>query len=299
MRLRFGGALAVFVLLAACGTAPTLDGSQTVAQSGGAEQVEVDSGPFQSCYGAVAFELPAPAPQRELFVVIDQTTALDPQLVNLLSDRVAAYLASGGGAKVTVAAFSATTASKFALVKFSGEAEQAFAEDMRDSVNRPKRDALDACLAKAPRNLATRTDAEIKALLSSDSGSYASSEIIGSLTSISEAVRASTATSKTVLIVSDLLEHSSTTSFYQNSDIREIDLVAEMQKVADRNQFGDFGGARIYVMGAGLLPPEADQNATRNAARLLRLRGFWQNWFENSNATLAGYGQPVLQVPLS
>lgn len=290
--------LIAYTLLAACGTGPTLPEGQTVNPKSDEQTVEAGSGPFESCYRSVDFELPAPAPQRELFVVIDQTTALDPQLVALLSSRVADYLESGGGAKVTVAAFSATTASNFALVKFSGEAERPFAEDMRDSVNRPKRDMLDACLAAAPRNLARRADAEIKALLRRDSGNYANSEIIGSLSSISEAVRASTARSKTVLVVSDLLEHSSTTSFYQNSDIREIDLATEMQKVADRNQFGNFGGAKIYVIGAGLLPPEADQNATRNAMRLVRLREFWQNWFENSDAMLAAYGQPVLQVPL-
>ena len=291
------GALAALALLAGCGTGPTMGDQQNNGGADAAAVAQAGSGPFESCYASTQFDTPAPAPARELFVVIDQTTALNARLAGSLTSKVADFLDDGPG-RVTIASFSANTVGNFATVDFTGEAEGPVAQDMRNSVNARKLELLDACLGPMPRNLAARATAEINALVRTDSGDFANSEIIGSLAALSEAVRASQAQDKRVLVVSDMLEHSSTTSFYQNRGIRDFDTMAELQRVADRHQFGDFGGAQVYVMGAGLLPPEAQQNETRDSARLLRLREFWQNWFENSNAHLVGYGQPDLIVGL-
>ncbi|ANU07595.1 hypothetical protein [Paraurantiacibacter namhicola] len=286
--------LAAFALVA-CGTGP---GSGDASDGSAASTQDIaiaGSGPFEDCYQQAAFgtDLPVPGVERELFVIIDQTTPMPSALVESLSRKVAEYLA-GGSAKITVASFSANTASNFATVNFTGEAQGPVDESKRNDLNARKLAQLETCLAQMPGKLAARTDAEMRALVSTDGGSFASSEILGSLTALSEAVLVSQARDKTVLVVSDMLEHSSTTSFYADKSIRDFDVGAELQKAVDRRQLGDFGGAKVYVMGAGLLPPDSDAAATRDAAQLYTLKNFWQNWFENSNASLAGFGQPEL-----
>lgn len=286
--------------LTACGTGP--GGGNGEDAAGGMvsnEQAVANSGPFVDCYQQAAFgdDVTVPDAERELFVVIDQTTPMPPTLVESLSRKVAEYLAEGP-AKITVASFSANTANNFATINFSGESQAGVPQEQRNSLNARKLAQLDGCLQQMPAQLAARTDAEMRALLSKDGAGFASSEILGSLTSLSEAVRASESAEKSVLVVSDLLEHSSTTSFYADKKIRDLDVQSELQKAADRQQLGDFGGAKIFVMGAGLLPPDSDTAATRDAAKLFTLKNFWQNWFENSNASLAGFGQPELITSL-
>ena len=101
-----------------------------------------------------------------------------------------------------------------------------------------------------------------------------------------------------VILVSDMLEHSTITSFYLNRDIRTIDPEIELARADSATVFGDFGGARVIVIGAGLLPPDVDAGRTRNTATLAALRQFWTEWFRRSKATLSDYGQPDLVDPV-
>jgi hypothetical protein len=283
-------------LPAAC-TDPSFPTSQNQGQAEDDKAAVAGSGPFPSCYAEAAFDEPAPAIEREVFVIIDRTTALSPALVESLTQRVAEYVGRPG-TKVTLGTFSATTSQAYAGLGFSASAETPWHSDQRDSVNANKLRALDMCLGDQPAKLAARAANEIRAAAPVDSGSFANSEIMGSLASLSEAVRTSPAKEKLVVLASDLLEHSSTTSFYESKAIRQIDAAVELGKAERARLFGDFGGAKIAIMGAGLLPPEADPNQTRPADRMLGLEDFWRGWFEKSNGTVVAFGKPQLMTPL-
>lgn len=289
------------LVLAACGPRPSEGGDQPLVANDEdlPEYAQRDGGEFPDCYETSPVAgLETPAIPRELFVIIDQTTPLAEGLIDSLTGKVSDYL-EGGGARVTVASFSANTAGSFPDIAFEGLSGAPVPEDRRSSLNMRALRQLDECLADISGHLSHRANAEIRALVRTDSGDYANSEILGSLTALSEAVRASGAGKTSVLLVSDLLEHSSTTSFYDSRNIRKLDLEVELQKALDQRQFGDFGGAKVYVMGAGVMPPEAEQGATRNSTELRLLREFWELWFDGSNANLEGYGAPNLLVDLN
>jgi hypothetical protein len=132
-----------------------------------------------------------------------------------------------------------------------------------------------------------------RGLLQSFPSELQKSDVISTVTEISRQVKASSVTSKTILIVSDMLENSSITSFYSKNATRRIDPDTELAIVGQNNLFGDFGGASIYVMGAGMVQ-ETDKSVYRDPKTMRALKAFWEGYFRKSNGNLIEFGAPGL-----
>jgi len=52
----------------------------------------------------------------------------------------------------------------------------------------------------------------------------------------------------------------------------------------------DLGGARVYVFGGGLAPPDA---GFRDQAELVALESFWRRYVKDSGGELVAFGKPV------
>lgn len=93
-----------------------------------------------------------------------------------------------------------------------------------------------------------------------------------------------------------MLENSSVSSFYANQAVRRIDPEREMKIAIDNKLLANFEGARIYVLGAGLLPEDVGKNkkAHRDVKTMQALSTFWNSYFEKSAAKLLDFGQPAL-----
>jgi hypothetical protein len=137
------------------------------------------------------------------------------------------------------------------------------------------------------------------------SSDLAKSDVIGSLTETSRIVKVSQTPRRIVLVVSDMLENSSISSFYANNSVRKIDPVKELKAVEANSLFGDFGGASVFVMGAGLIPEDLPGNGSkkvkiqyRDPKTLIALKQFWSDYFVRSNAKLEEFGMPALLAPI-
>jgi hypothetical protein len=130
------------------------------------------------------------------------------------------------------------------------------------------------------------------------SGEIAKSDVMASLKDIAGKVRQSQAKEKVVLLVSDMLENSSITSFYTSQVVRKIDPAKELGLAQDNQLMADFADARVYVIGAGLLNDSKNKTAYRDPKTMLALRSFWQSYFEKSHARLMEFGQPALLNPV-
>jgi hypothetical protein len=100
-----------------------------------------------------------------------------------------------------------------------------------------------------------------------------------------------------------MLENSGISSFYANKNVRAIDPTAELKKAQDAQVVGDFGGARIFVLGAGLVQESAggksrDSGVYRNPKTMALLRQFWEGYFVASHAKLIEFGAPALISPV-
>lgn len=283
----------MLALLAACGP----DGSnETATLTAAAVNEQLAGLDIPDCYAASGLGVPAPAPARAVFVLVDQTTGLDDHLRATARDNLAGLLQPG--ATFTISTFSAFSRDHYATNLDEAGLQAPIPEAARSALSVRGLERLDACLGPQAQIAVAHAAHDLDAATGASSASFSNSEIMASLAQLSQAVRASTAPDKVVIVISDLMEHSAATSFYRNRTIRVIDPAAEMQK-AERNQLlGDFGGARIAVIGAGLLSPGSRTDATRDTAALASLHDFWQQWFERSHARLVAYGQPDLVAPI-
>lgn len=248
-----------------------------------------------SCYAAVKSGMSASPPTREIFLLVDQTTPIDETIRSSVLDAVGRLAAPGSS--FTVAKFSEFAPGHAAAITAAGTIEQSVPAAQRDSIGVRLLHNLDQCLA-AQAVYGKRIAVEsAQAALASSHGSFAHSDVMASLRQLSATVSASPARERIVILVSDMLEHSSATSFYERKMLRTIDPRSELSIARNQHLTGDFRGARIFVIGAGAIAP--DQAGTyRSAAAIDALQSFWNAWFHLSNARLAGFGEPNLMTPI-
>lgn len=157
---------------------------------------------------------------------------------------------------------------------------------------------FDACIkGQYGYGIKLALDAVGKALQAS-SADLAKSDVISSLTEVSHLVKENPVKNKKILLVSDMLENSTISSFYAKNAVRKIDAAKELKVVEGNNLFGDFADAGVYVMGAGMMP---EQRGTQNKSVLYRdpktlaaLKSFWEGYFSHSNGKLQEFGSPEL-----
>lgn len=251
-----------------------------------------------SCYAAGKLEFKSDPVQRAFFIVLDETVVLDDGLKRSLWELVKPLIAPG--TEVSVYRFSAYSQGKYLDVVASGALELPIPARLRDSVSVPKLKTFDACMNGQAQFAANLTRNAVGKVLADSSFNLGKSDIEGSLFALSKVVKESKAPVRTVLLVSDMLENSTVSSFYQNKGVRNIDPAAELKKVEVAKLFGDFGGASVYVMGAGLIESPANKDARaaavqyRDTKTMASLQQFWTGYFERANAKLDAFGAPAL-----
>lgn len=248
---------------------------------------------LQTCYND---KIPAKnlVADTEIFLVIDQTTMFDSSLEQSVADNVRPFLKSGNAFSVTQ--FSAFTQGHYTDVMVSGRLDTELPNAVRNDVSKPVLTKFDQCMSLQPRLASQLVGQAMKVAFGGSSSDIARSDIFASLKDISGKVRQSPAQHKIVLLASDMLENSSVTSFYAHQTVRQINVDKELKLVADNQLYGDFGGARVYVIGAGLLAEDAKQprGIYRSTQTMQALSKFWGTYFQKSNAELVEFGQPAL-----
>ena len=248
-----------------------------------------------SCYAAGKLEIKPDPLQRAFFIVLDETVVLDDALKRSLWELVKPVVVPG--TEVSIYRFSAYSQGKYLDVVASGVLEMPIPARVRDSVSVPKLKTFDACMNGQAQYGQTLARNAIGKVLADSSFDLSKSDIDGSLFALSKVVKESKAPVRTVLLVSDMLENSTVSSFYQNKGVRNVDPAAELKKVEAAKLFGDFGGASIYVMGAGLIQATAGAKTPaqyRDTRTMNSLQQFWSGYFERSNARLEAFGTPAL-----
>jgi hypothetical protein len=248
-----------------------------------------------SCYAAARVEPGlSRSPSRAVFLLVDQTTSLDAALTQTVRENLRRLIRPG--TSFTVATFSAFQGGHFTRVTTSGTIEQAVPDARRPGVPTVRLARLDACLRRQSAFAARHILASYAAAAGERAAGFPRSEIMASLKQLSQRVAATRARDRIVIVASDLLEHSTATSFYRNRGLKVIVPADEMRLALRLGLIGNFGGARVYVVGRGQLPPE-DRAGGRDIRALNALESFWTAWFRRSNARVV-LGQPDLVTPI-
>ncbi len=247
-----------------------------------------------SCYAAARLPVPRPRPLRSVFVVVDQTTALDAGLRRTVSSNFQRLLQPG--TSFSIATFSAFSHGHHTAVVSSGALESPVPRGVRPGLPVNRLAALDRCLLRQ-RQFAQRIAGRALArAMGVPATRFANSEIMGSMAHLSERVRAAPGR-RIVILASDLLEHSSAASFYRGARLRTIVPEAELHNARRLSLLGNFGRASIFVVGTGMLPPEAG-SSVRHVEAMNALISYWRMWFRASNAGPITIGRPDIVVPV-
>lgn len=247
-----------------------------------------------SCYATNKMEMAAPASQHDVFILLDETTPLDDNLKAKLYAITQSLIRPG--VRFSVLSFSAYAQGRYLNRHVAGVIELPLSEKVRPSIGAKVLRKFDACMAAQElygRNLALKAEKQVMDQATVD---LKKSDVIVSLSEVSHLVKASSAPKKTVLVVSDMLENSSIGSFYAKNAVRRLDPDKELATVAREKMMGDFGGAEVYVMGAGIVP-EASAAVYRDPKTMGALKSFWQAYFTKSNGNLVEFGAPELLSP--
>jgi hypothetical protein len=255
-----------------------------------------------SCYAANKIAPPQVPYDQVVYVLIDQTVQLDATLQKSVLDNVQSMLKPG--TKFVIAEFSAFSQGHYLNVLHTGVIERPIPADDEGNVVMSRLRDFHTCMQQQlvyGQRLALATTAQV---LKSGTSSLDRSDILMALKSVSSAVAQEKAAHKLVFVVTDGLENSSVTSFYARNAVRRVNVGVELKKAQDNNLFGDFGSARVYVLGAGVMQPAsngstAERDGYRDPKTLMDLKQFWSGYFSRSNAQLVEFGAPALLEPLA
>lgn len=253
-----------------------------------------------SCYAANKLTSPQ-AIERELFILVDQTTPLDSGLQNSVRENVGRLVVPGSA--FLVGSFSSFGQGRYLEILTAGTLEIPISAKARDDIGVKLLRSFDKCMQDQLSYGQKVAAAALEKAMSASSPDLARSDIMASLKELSGRVRKSIAREKIVFVVSDMLEYSSVSSFYANRNVRLLDPAQEMKKAEAAQQIGDFAGARIFVLGGGLLQERTVGNSKdigvyRDPKMLGALKQFWDQYFLRSNAKLIEFGTPALLSPV-
>jgi hypothetical protein len=231
-------------------------------------------------------------------VLIDQTTIADDNLKAKVHDTIASFLRENESATYSLNGyvFSSFLAGQYMQHDLKDVLhERSLTESQRNKVVKRNLQAFDSC---QKTKSFTVVDKKLTAFLASAYANdiqLAKSDIMESFKKAGDDIRQSKARSKVVVIYSDMLENSTITSFYASNAVRKIDHTKELALVEKAGMFADFGGAKVYVMGAGLVSEQGKAKGVyRDPKMMQELKTFWTEWFKRSNAELVEFGAPEM-----
>ncbi|MBZ2169469.1 hypothetical protein [Marinobacter sp. F4216] len=244
---------------------------------------------FPTCYGVLGGMVQEQPAKRELFVVIDQTLEFNVDLKRHVHAKVHEYLQPGD--RVSVLTFSAYAEGRYAQMPLTGKLDHPLDEDTRFETGKSDLRKFDRCMERQQAFVRAKVDETLKAAFAEASTDLPKTELMGSLFNFGHGViSASQTPEKTVLIVSDMMENSSAVSFYRNGGISNLNVDAALKQTEEAGLFSNLGGATVNVIGAGI----SGNDGYLSQTAMRKMQSFWRDYFEQSEARLAGWGQPEL-----
>ena len=247
-----------------------------------------------SCYPSI--KLSARSPETQLIVLVDQTTQFDASLQQSIATNLASFIKPGQS--FSVFQFSAFTQGHYAQKVVEVTLDPLLPANERNAINKVLLTKFDACLKQQISQASSLAAQALQVSFGGTSKDIAKSDILSSVKAISNAIRQSPAKDRVVLIASDMLENSSISSFYAHNTLRKIDPTKELGLAMAAQAIGDFGNARVFVLGAGVLSDPKQSQGYRDPKSLNALADFWREWFKKSNANLVEFGTPALLSPV-
>jgi len=225
-----------------------------------------------------------PKPRKALFILIDQTLAYDEEFVEEVKSKVLPWLRPGRFVEIIV--FSSDSGGKYtrSILRLLMDPEVPEEKLLIRHLHTYQRFHPEVLRAQKKT-----VEVYLKRAMEEGDPDIPKSNIVETLKRVSSYVKEFPAEEKTVLVVSDMLQNSDVTSFYYRNGVRLVNPARELKKVEEAGLLGDFGGARIFVIGLGYL-----NGKKYLGKKLINLKKFWKAYFEKSGGRVVEIGTPFL-----
>lgn len=246
----------------------------------------------ESCYQQLKLDsFYHPENSTHILILIDQTTPLSERLKTHLLEQLKPLYVEGN--TISIGELSTFSKDYYTRIVATSIIDAPLTYEDEQEVARNKIKKLERCIKNKSEQANIQIPQQIKKTLSNSNSNIDQSELFKSFQDITNAtLKQSPSNKKIILIASDMLEHSSITSFYKQN----INPVQEIKKVKNADLLANFQGADIYVIGAGALSDT--QSSKRSIQTMKNLKKFWELYFEASNGHLIEFGAPELLNPI-
>ncbi len=247
---------------------------------------------IKSCYDTYGIDN-INAIKNNVYIIIDQTFILDEHLKEHVIEKISPLLVNGN--KINIIKFSTFSEGHYTSVVSKDTIETKLTNMQRDDIANNKLKKFDRCMEYKLQAKKKEIPISLMDTLNESNETISHSEIFKTLLEVSNLHSFKKPKgNKIIILVSDMLENSSISSFYTNNSVKMIQYEKEMKVVKKAEYLPDFKDASVYVIGAGLLSMKARNQSNSNIKKLNKLKIFWKKYFKESNADLYGFGMPEL-----
>lgn len=250
--------------------------------------------PLASCYAEHYLGEPERVTKRALYLFVDQTTPLTAAMKASIADLTADW--GTEGERVKIVRFSANIAGQYTELVFDEFADppptQEYLFHLRPGGDKAK---LLECIKARDRQFKSLLKQSVTQTLSLSDGKLPKTDLLLALKELAKKlIERDAGYEQTVLLVSDGLENSVFTSFYQRKTvIKPLDVHKTLDEISKDNLIPQWHNAKVYMFGLGTVP---DEKIYMNPKILQPLKDFWQSYFSLGKARLMELGTPELLV---
>ncbi len=243
-----------------------------------------------SCYDTVKLgDIAPPALSRDLYILVDQTMALDAKLQEESYQKIIQFLMPGDS--VQVIGFSANAAGYYTEIILRGVIDARLPDDTRYAISKKILRQIDTCQKNQDSQVRTFTGKALLHAFSNATTDLPKTEILSNLSNVTKSVISQSGTpEKYMLIISDMMENSDLLSLYGAGKLEKLNAARELEKLETKVSFEDMDRTKVYVIGGGFL----NDGKYRSSVALKSLENFWSLYFDQSNAELCQFGSPSL-----
>ena len=230
---------------------------------------------------------------NHIYVIVDQTVIYDDNIQSNVLSKIKPLI--DFGTEITIIKFSTFSEGHYTSIVADYKIENRLIEDVRNDISRHKLKKFDKCMDHKLVEIKKVIPGILYDTLNESNESIAHSELFKTFQEISLLTKfKKDKGQRTLIIVSDMLENSSASSFYKNNKIKVINTNDEIKKVIVSGYKADFLNAHVYVIGAGLLATKYRNKVSSNDKIMNSIRLFWNQYFKDSHAVVYGFGMPEL-----
>jgi len=249
----------------------------------------------RSAYEGLSKKYDQGLPEVSLYVLVDQSVGFDDNIKNRVIVQVNNWLKSNR--YIEIAGFSSAVKGRYFEVVTSGRLDAEADEHYLNNLKRSDLIKYQKFHRKQHVVARQQVNKSIRAVFDGSESSIPHSDIISSIKDYSLHIKKDNAKRKVLLILSDMFENSSLTSFYKNGAIKNIVPEDELQIIISRKMIPEFSqDVTVYVMGMGFYwgGEGAKSEEYLDPERSNNLKIFWENYFTASNAVIGEIGFPLM-----